>query len=41
MDFVNNGAELVKDAVAYLQDNAWYIVILLVSGYYLKTNCKY
>eukprot|EP00545_Synedropsis_sp_CCMP1620_P015070 CAMPEP_0119015010 /NCGR_PEP_ID=MMETSP1176-20130426/10510_1 /TAXON_ID=265551 /ORGANISM="Synedropsis recta cf, Strain CCMP1620" /LENGTH=146 /DNA_ID=CAMNT_0006968269 /DNA_START=20 /DNA_END=460 /DNA_ORIENTATION=+ len=38
MDFINNGAELVKDAATYLQDNAWYIIILMVSGYYLKTN---
>jgi hypothetical protein len=41
MDFINNGAALVKDGAAYLQDNAWYIVIMLVCGYYAKTNCEY
>lgn len=40
IDVVNSGTELLYQGLAYLQENAWYIVILLVSGYYLKTNCK-
>jgi hypothetical protein len=40
MDLINQGAQLLRDGITYLQENAWYIVIMLGVGYYVKMNCE-
>lgn len=41
MDFIRDGAQHVKVGIAYLQENAWYIVVMLGVWYYVKTNRKF
>ena len=36
-DFV---VDALTGSLRYLQENAWYIVMLLVVGYAAKTNCE-
>lgn len=41
MYFLRDGAQHVKVGIAFLQENAWYIVIMLGVWYYVKTNRKF
>ena len=37
---INPVLRLFNEAVAYLQNNLWHIILLLGAGWFLKTQCK-